>query len=87
VRNARWRLVCDGDGTKNWQLFEIKTDPGESNDVASQHRDVVNALDAEYDRWWASLTAYLVNEDAVGPTLNPFKELYWKQFGSGPDDP
>jgi arylsulfatase len=27
-----------------------------------------------------------VNEDAVGPKMNPFKELYWKQFGGGPGD-
>jgi len=26
----------------------------------------------------------LVNENAVGPKINPFKELYWKQFGGGP---
>ena len=24
------------------------------------------------------------NENAVGPAVNPFKELYWKQFGGGP---
>lgn len=27
----------------------------------------------------------LVNENVVGPNMNPFKELYWKQFGGGPD--
>jgi arylsulfatase len=27
-----------------------------------------------------------VNENAVGPRLNPYAELYWKQFGGGPDD-
>jgi arylsulfatase len=30
------------------------------------------------------VTPLLVNEDAVGPAVNPFKELYWKQFGGGP---
>jgi arylsulfatase len=28
----------------------------------------------------------LVNEDAVGPEINPLKELYSKQFGGGPDE-
>ena len=28
----------------------------------------------------------LVNEKAIGPRLNPFKELYWKQFGGGPSE-
>ena len=27
----------------------------------------------------------LVNENAVGPKVNPFRELYWKQFGGGLD--
>jgi arylsulfatase len=26
----------------------------------------------------------LVNETAIGPKVNPFKERYWKQFGGGP---
>jgi hypothetical protein len=28
----------------------------------------------------------LVNEDAVGPKINPYKKLYWKQFGGGPKE-
>jgi arylsulfatase len=28
----------------------------------------------------------MVNEDAIGPKINPFKERYWKQFGGGPDE-
>jgi hypothetical protein len=27
----------------------------------------------------------MVNEDAVGPDVNPFKALYWQQFGEQPD--
>ncbi|MEX0611706.1 MAG: arylsulfatase [Pirellulales bacterium] len=86
VRNTRWHLVCDSHGEKMWQLFDVKADPGEMIDVAEQHPDLVNELDAAYDRWWSSLPPYLVNEDAVGPKVNPFKDLYWKQFGGGPAD-
>ena len=28
----------------------------------------------------------LVNENVVAPKMNPLKELYWKQFGGGPDE-
>jgi arylsulfatase len=41
-------------------------------------------LDAAYDKWWDSVQPCLVNEDAVGPKVNPFKELYEKQFGGKP---
>ena len=53
--------------------------------MAAKHPEVVKELDAAYDHWWGSLPKYLVNEKAVGPKENPFKELYWKQFGGGPD--
>jgi arylsulfatase len=34
-----------------------------------------------YDAWWAEARAGMINEDAVGPPINPFKALYRKQFG------
>jgi len=81
VRTTRWHLVSAGKGKKPWQLFDVSVDYGEKNDVAAMHPEVVKKLAAEYDDWWASLPPYLVNEDAVPPKENPFKELYWKQFG------
>jgi len=87
VRNTRWQMVCASkSGEKQWQLFDVKADPGEKTDLATQHPEVVKELDAAYDKWWDSLQPQLVNENAVGPKINPFKALYWKQFGGGPDD-
>jgi arylsulfatase len=54
--------------------------------VAAQHPEVVKELDAAYDQWWDSVQPQLVNENAVGPAVNPFKALYWKQFGGGPKE-
>ncbi len=86
VRNTRWQLVCiSPEGEKRWQLFDIKADPAEKDDVASQHPEIVSELDTAYSAWWDSVQPQLVNEDAVGPKVNPFKELYWRQFGGGPD--
>ncbi|MFN4257976.1 MAG: arylsulfatase [Gemmataceae bacterium] len=87
VRSPRWHMVCDSPkGVKQWQLFDLKADPGQNNDVAGQHPDVIQKLETAYDQWWASVQPQFVNEDAVGPKVNPFKELYWKQFGGGPQD-
>lgn len=87
IRNARWQLVCDSrDGTKGWQLFDIKADPGQKQDVAAAHPEVVHALDSAYDKWWAEVLPCLENEEAVGPAVNPFKALYWQQFGGAPSN-
>jgi hypothetical protein len=75
--------VSAGDGRKQWQLFDVQKDPGETTDLAAMHPDVMKQLDAAYDEWWQSLQPHLVNENAIGPEINPFKELYWKQFGGG----
>lgn len=85
VRNSRWHMVSAAGGVEpKWELFDVRSDPDESDNLAGQHPDVIKDLAAAYDRWWLDITPMLVNEGAVGPKLNPFKELYWKQFGGGP---
>jgi len=85
IRNTGWQLVGDTkDGSKKWELFDLKADPGEKNDVASEHPDMVKQLEIAYDKWWEEVLPCLENENAVGPKENPFKVLYWKQFGGGP---
>jgi arylsulfatase len=71
-----------GDG--KWELYDLKEDPGEKKDLAAQHPEVVKEMEAAYDKWWDEVLPCLENEDAVGPAVNPFKELYRKQFGGGP---
>jgi hypothetical protein len=33
-----------------------------------------------------SLLPLLVNGNVIAPKMNPMTELYWDQFGSGPDE-
>lgn len=80
IRNRRFRLV------NNQELYDLDADPGETTNVIEQYPYVVATLRVAYDEWWESILPRLVNEDAVGPPVNPFKDLYWKQFGGGPDE-
>ena len=81
VRSSRYHLVsAHKSGQKRWELYDIKADPGEQRDLAATLPDVVKTLEAGYDRWWEEVLPCLENEDALGPALNPFKELYWRQF-------
>jgi arylsulfatase len=80
IQNAHFSLV------KNSELYELKSDPGETKNVLAEHPEVVAKLRAAYDQWWEEVQPLLVNENVAAPKMNPFKELYWKQFGGGPDD-
>ncbi len=85
VRTPGWHLVSTpGNAGAAWRLFDMKADYGEKTDVAREHADVVAKLGGEFEKWWDSVQPQLVNEKATGPAVNPFKELYWKQFGGGP---
>ncbi len=85
VREPRWHLVSiEGGRAPSWQLFDLSIDPGELRNIAALHPEVVQRLAHTYDAWWDSVQPQLINENAIGPRLNPFAELYWKQFGGGP---
>ena len=60
IRTERWRLV------DNARLYDISTDPGQLEDVATEHPDVVKALGRAYDQWWESTEPFLVNEGLPG---------------------
>jgi arylsulfatase len=78
IQNARFTLV------NNEELYDLQADPGETTNVIAQHPDVVASLRTAYDQWWEAVQPLLVNEHVIAPKMNPFKELYWKQFGGEP---
>lgn len=75
IRNSDFSLV------NNKELYDLRSDMKETENVIAQHPEIVAELRKKYDRWWDSVQPQLVNEDSVGPKLNPFKERFWKQFG------
>ena len=86
VRTTRYQMVrTPGKKQKpEWELFDVKADPGEKFNVIDKHPEIARRMEAEYDRWWQDIQPSLANEDAVGPKYNTFHELYWKQFGGDP---
>ena len=83
VRNSRYSMVSIGP-QKKWELYDIRSDPGEKKDIAAEHPDVIREMDLAYDKFWEEALAGMENENAVGPKTPPFQELYRKQFGGGP---
>jgi arylsulfatase len=87
VRRPRWHLVSADGGTEpKWMLFDVVADYGEQRDVAADHPEIVRQMASAYDQWWLSFQPMLVNEAAPGPKINPFKKLYWQQFGGQPTE-
>jgi arylsulfatase len=85
VRNTRFQLVSEnGAAEPKWQLFDLRSDYSQTTDVAAQHPEVVKELAAAFDKAWSESLPLMVNEKAVGPAINPFQELYYKQFGGSP---
>ena len=79
IQNSRFTLV------NNDELYDLKADPGEKTNVIAQHPGVVAKLRVTYDQWWSEVQSLLVNEIVTdAPSINPFQELYYKQFGGSP---
>jgi arylsulfatase B len=54
VMTQQWRLVSptgEGDPAK-LELFDIRQDPGQKQDVSAAHPQVVASLKAKYEAWW-----------------------------------
>jgi arylsulfatase A-like enzyme len=78
IQNSRFTLV------ENSQLYDLVADPGETRNVIAEHPDVIAELRGAYEKWWAEVRPLLVNEEIIGPAINPFQDLYYKQFGGSP---
>ena len=79
IEDSHFRLV------NNKELYDLRSDPEERKNIIKENPEVTGKLRAIYDQWWTEVQPFLVNEDAMGPEINPMKELYWKQFGGAPD--
>jgi arylsulfatase A-like enzyme len=50
VMTERWRLV------NGKELYDIKADPGQKNNIADKHPKVVEELREAYEEWWTDLS-------------------------------
>ncbi|MEM7309148.1 MAG: arylsulfatase [Planctomycetota bacterium] len=64
---GRWRLINGA------ELYDVRADPGQAQDLAFQHPDLAAELRVAYERWWSS--------------LEPVFEDYVRIGLGGPEDP
>lgn len=71
VRNDHWTLVeVDGAG---WELYDTRTDPLETTNLAEAQPKVVQQLSSRWSDWWKRETgkAYVPKSTATGPHYTP----------------
>ncbi|MBL7139963.1 MAG: arylsulfatase [Planctomycetes bacterium] len=58
AREPRWKLVMPGSAKKPvFELYDIPADPGEKQDVAAGHPEIVQRLRAAYEAWLKDVSA------------------------------
>lgn len=74
---SRWRLI------DNKQLYDIKADPGQTNNVIAAHPDVVTAIRQEFESYWAKVTPgdrdraeFIVGDDRQTETFLSSSDWY-----------
>ncbi len=64
IRSGPWKLHYPGRKRGELELFNIPADPGETQNLAAQHPDIVQALSAQVEQWNATLPKdYLKADD------------------------
>ena len=66
VRRGDWKYVDD---RGQYFLFNVRTDPGERNDVAQQHGDLIRELRTLVARWEADVDAEVKQRSARGAAV------------------
>lgn len=61
ISDDRWKLLCQiGNGVepsrRQWRLFDLQQDPGEQQNLAQRHPEIVDRLRTEFVRWFDEVT-------------------------------
>jgi arylsulfatase len=72
VRMGDWKLLwlCEPSGTGEWQLYDLKTDPGEMNDLAATHPEIRDQMAGYWDEYASAKNLILPDRSPVCPAQN-----------------
>jgi len=72
VRMGDWKLLwlCEPSGTGDWQLYDLRADPAEMNDLASVHPDIRDQMAGYWDEYASANHVILPDRSPVCPVQN-----------------
>ncbi|EPR71676.1 Arylsulfatase [Cyclobacterium qasimii M12-11B] len=73
VRNEQYRFV------NNSELYDLFSDPGETQNIIEEHPELVNQMRGSYEEWWSEVRPYMVNEEVPLAKEKPFWVDFEKQ--------
>lgn len=80
IQNGRFKLY------NHLELYDMRTDRGESKNIADQYPEVVATLQHAYDSFWRDAQPHMINDSnplaAKDIEHEPFHQLYRAQFGA-----
>ena len=74
IREGNWKLVTSNDRDDDaWELYDLSEDRSESNDMNSEHPDIVRRLKTKWRRWAerANVLPYPEQRDGAKPVPWP----------------
>jgi arylsulfatase A len=80
ISDQRWKLACQVQKDeqaieKNWRLYDLYSDPGETTNVIGGHSEIVDRLRAEFLRWFQDVTEGVEYRPVPIPVGHPDEPL------------
>ncbi|MGJ8694703.1 MAG: sulfatase family protein [Verrucomicrobiaceae bacterium] len=73
IRDGKWKLLRGGD---RQYLFDLDTDPGESNNLFDKHPDIVERLHTQLSTWSSDLTPAGLPSGKMSATWDRYFDFY-----------
>lgn len=81
ARQKRYKLI---NGT---ELYDLKTDPGETDNIASKHPEIVRKMREEYEKWFKDVSSERNFEPSYtilgSPTQKDIRFSIWNRHSTG----
>ncbi len=80
IISKNWKLVRDR-SEHPWSLIDLKNDPFEQNDIAKDHPEMVQQLEAKWLQWAGENDVLPLGSPKWSTRVNKYKELFPDQDG------